>query len=64
MNANPEPVGVGDTAITGIDGARGVLTYRGFRIQDVVGHLGYEEVVSLLLSGNRPDERGAQEVQN
>lgn len=64
MNANPELVGVGDTAITGIDGARGVLTYRGFRIQDVVGHLGYEEVVSLLLSGNRPDPRKTKEVQS
>ncbi|MCI4353204.1 MAG: citrate/2-methylcitrate synthase [Thermoplasmata archaeon] len=64
MNASPEPVGVGDTAITGIDGGRGVLTYRGFRIEDVVAHLGYEQVVRLLLSGHRPDETETQEVQS
>ena len=64
MDANPEPAGVADTAITGIDGARGVLTYRGFRIEDVVRHLDYEETVSLLLSGNRPRDTEARMLRN
>lgn len=51
-----------DTAITGIDGARGVLTYRGYRIEDVVAHLGYEDTVGLLLWGTRPGEPGARDL--
>jgi citrate synthase len=62
VSAAPGPVEFGDTAITGIDGARGLLTYRGYRIQDVVRHLGYEATVGLLLWGTRPGDAGAREL--
>jgi len=62
VNATLEVAGFGDTSITGIDGTRGVLTYRGFRIEDVVQHLGYEATTGLLLWGTRPGEPGARDV--
>lgn len=62
MTEKPDPVQFGDTGITGVDGARGLLTYRGFRIEDVVGHLDYEETVGLLMWGIRPGEPGARDV--
>jgi citrate synthase len=62
MTREPESDGVGATAVTGIDGSRGTLTYRGFRVEDVVAHFGYEQTVGLLLDGNRPDAPQAQEL--
>jgi citrate synthase len=62
LNASSAPANFGDTAITGIDGATGVLTYRGFRIEDVVEHLGYEATVGLLLWGSRPGETAARDA--
>jgi citrate synthase len=61
VSSAPGPVQFGDTAITGVDGARGILTYRGYRIQDVVRHLGYEATAGLLLWGTRPGETGGRE---
>ena len=55
------PAAFGDTAITGIDGASGTLTYRGYRIEDVVRYLGYEATAGLLIAGIRPGEAGAPE---
>jgi len=57
-----EPSAFGDTSITGIDGARGMLTYRGYRIEDVVRHLGYEATAALLLWGTRPGEGSARDL--
>lgn len=58
----------GETAITSVDGARGVLAYRGYRIEDVVRHVGYESVVGLLLddvaSGPSHAARIAAELQD
>lgn len=62
MSAAPEPAGFGDTQITGIDGDRGLLTYRGYRIQDVVRHLDYEATAGLLLRGTRPADAGVPEM--
>jgi citrate synthase len=62
VTATSEPARFGDTAITGIDGAQGILTYRGFRIADVVQHLGFEATVSLLLWGTRPGDPDARDV--
>jgi citrate synthase len=62
VSTSSEPAGVGDTSITGIDGERGVLTYRGYRIEEVVRHLGYEGTVALLLLGARPGEAPARDV--
>jgi citrate synthase len=47
-------LGIGETAITGIDGARGTLTYRGYGIAEIVRRWGYESVVELLLRGTLP----------
>lgn len=58
-----EPPGIGETSITGIDGERGVLTYRGFRIEEVVRHHGYEGVVGILLGSSRESEDAALGVQ-
>jgi citrate synthase len=55
-------MGADETAITGIDGAAGVLTYRGYRVADVVAHLGYEDTAALLLWGARPGEAGARDL--
>lgn len=52
----------GDSAITGVDGASGRLTYRGYRIEDVVAHLDYPETVRLLLWGTRPGEREGRDI--
>jgi len=57
-----EPDGSADTSITGIDGAKGLLTYRGFRIDEVVRHLGYEATAGLLLWGTRPGEPAARDI--
>jgi len=57
-----DPVGASDTALTRIDGAHGILTYRGFRIEDVVAHLDYEAVVALLLRGPERDVGLVKEV--
>ena len=61
MSTSSEPVGFGDTTITGIDGVRGILTYRGYRIEDVVRHFGYGATAALLLgdpqsAGIAPDD--------
>ncbi|MEU9031177.1 citrate/2-methylcitrate synthase [Streptomyces sp. NPDC048383] len=44
-----------DTAITHIDGAEGVLEYRGYSIHDLAGHASFEEVAHLLVYGELPD---------
>ena len=62
MTRPSNPVGVGDTAITGIDGAHGVLTYHGYRIEDVVAHRDYEAVAGLLLWGPRHDSPPDRDV--
>jgi citrate synthase len=62
VSADLELAGFGDTSITGIDGARGLLTYRGYRIEEVVRHLGYEGTTALLLTGLRPGEHSARDL--
>ena len=39
------------TALSSVDGANGVLTYRGLNIHDLAGKASYEEVVYLLFHG-------------
>ncbi|WP_328344973.1 citrate/2-methylcitrate synthase [Streptomyces violaceus] len=43
------------TAITHIDGAEGVLEYRGYSIHDLAGRSSFEEVAHLLVHGELPD---------
>ena len=54
----PEPAGIGETSITGIDGKRGLLTYRGFRIEEVARRHGYEGVVGILLGSSQESGTG------
>ncbi len=49
-----EDVLVKTTEISDIDGERGVLWYRGYRIEDIAERATYEEVVYLLLYGRLP----------
>jgi citrate synthase len=43
------------TALSDIDGARGVLSYRGYDIHDLAGRISFEECVHLLHQGELPD---------
>jgi citrate synthase len=43
------------TTITRIDGAEGVLEYRGYSIHDLAEHASFEEVAYLLVHGELPD---------
>ncbi|MHB8764756.1 MAG: citrate/2-methylcitrate synthase [Deferrisomatales bacterium] len=45
---------VADTKVSYIDGVKGELQYRGYRIEDLAQHCTYEEVVHLLLWGELP----------
>lgn len=48
---------VADTKISYIDGIKGELQYRGFRIEDLADHSTYEEVAYLLLTGRLPSKK-------
>jgi len=56
-----ENVVMADTRITEIDGNAGRLIYRGYDIEDLADNATYEEVASLLLFGDLPDEEGLVE---
>lgn len=62
MPSGSEPPEFGDTAITSVDGRRGLLTYRGYRIEDVVQQPRYESVVGLLLDGRIPDDAASERI--
>jgi len=47
------------SAITFIDGERGILRYRGYPIEEIAEAAGFTEVCSLLIHGRRP---GAEEL--
>jgi citrate synthase len=47
-------VAVADTKISFIDGEKGVLIYRGYRIEDLAEHSSFPEVAFLLLNGFLP----------
>jgi citrate synthase len=47
-----EGVIAGETALSKVDGARGRLTYRGYRIGDLVEHGTYAAVANLLWTGD------------
>ncbi len=52
-----EGVIASETAIANIEGKDGAggLEYRGYRIEDLAGHVSYEETAFLLLHGDLPD---------
>lgn len=43
------------TALSSVDGANGILTYRGYDIHDLAGRTLYEEIVHLLFHGRLPN---------
>jgi citrate synthase len=57
--AGLEDVVAARSSITAVDGAAGRLYYRGYEIADVVEHLGFEDVTSLLWFGEAPDAEAA-----
>lgn len=46
------------SAISSIDGAKGELRYRGYRIEELVARASFLEVVGLVLDGERPGAAG------
>jgi citrate synthase len=48
------------SAITYIDGDKGVLMYRGYPIEDLAEHSTYLETCHLLIYGELPDFRSAE----
>ena len=48
---------VADTKISYIDGIKGELQYRGFRIEDLAEYSTYEEVAHLLIAGQLPSKK-------
>src|SRR5689334_4223214 len=44
------------TALSSVDGANGILTYRGLNIAELAAHSTYEEVVYLLFHGDLPTQ--------
>ena len=52
-----EDIYIKNTALTSIDGEKGILRYRGYDIKDLVEKCSYEEVSFLMLFGELPDRR-------
>ena len=56
-NTGLRGVTVADTKISYIDGEKGILIYRGFRIEDLADHATFPEVAFLLLNGTLPSAK-------
>jgi citrate synthase len=52
------------TALSDIDGARGLLSYRGYDIHDLAGRISFEECVHLLHHGSLPDRAALTAMQD
>lgn len=55
-NVGLRGVKVADTGISDVDGANGILIYRGYRIEDLAVHSTFEETAYLLLHDRLPNE--------
>ena len=62
--AGLEDVVVASSAICYLDGARGVLAYRGYDIHDLADHATFEEVCYLLWHGRLPTRSELGELQS
>ena len=53
-----------ETAIANIEGKEGAggLEYRGYQIEELAGHVSYEETAYLLLHGDLPNRAAARRV--
>jgi citrate synthase len=56
-NTGLRGITVADTKISFIDGEKGVLIYRGYRIEDLAKNSTFPEVALLLLNGVLPEKR-------
>jgi len=52
------------SAISSIDGERGVLAYRGYSIEDLVVHSSFEETALLLMQGELPTPKELDEFKD
>ncbi len=50
-------VTVADTKISFIDGEKGILIYRGYRIEELAERSNFMEIAYLLLNGQLPDRK-------
>ncbi len=53
-----------ESAISSIDGGKGVLAYRGYSIEDLVKNTSFEEVAMLLRDGELPNKESLNNFQN
>ncbi len=53
---------VGRTALSSVNGEEGILTYRGYNINDWVNQVSFEEVVHLILIGEWPTQAQLDEL--
>ncbi|MEM1519319.1 MAG: citrate synthase/methylcitrate synthase [Pyrobaculum sp.] len=56
-----EDIIVKTTSISDIDGERGILWYRGYRIEELAHYTNYEEVSFLVLYGKLPNKKELEE---
>ncbi len=56
-NVGLRGVTVADTKISFIDGEKGILIYRGYRIEDLAGRSSFLETAYLLLNGILPNDK-------
>ena len=47
------------SAISSIDGEKGILAYRGYSIEDLVIHSSFEETALLLMQGELPTPKSS-----
>ena len=52
------------SAISSIDGEKGILAYRGYSIQDLVEHSSFEETALLLMNGELPSPKELSNFKN
>jgi citrate synthase len=57
-------VTVADTKVSFIDGDKGILIYRGYRIEDLAEKSSFMEVAYLILNGTLPDKEELAEFEN
>jgi len=62
-NTGLRGVTVADTKISFIDGEKGILIYRGYRIEDLAKHSTFPEVAFLLLNGILPEKKALQDFE-
>ena len=52
------------SAISSIDGEKGILAYRGYAIDDLVAHSSFEETALLLMQGELPTPKELDEFKD